>query len=209
MQPMIPHHLRAVADVIACRGSAMTLQLVCPCGCERFTVWENTDTPEQAALRAKFEAASGFPRDTMTVWAKTAKDGSQRWYRRRLGHILPERFEPAFCPPELTLQRVAVQCAKCGAETVVFDNRMHGYDGAVCGTELSPDFVPLMKQKFAKSSPARRIRVRVTCDADEAEFADLDGAGAEAMLSECFTSVEILSETAPGKYRSFFAAETA
>lgn len=209
MQPMIPHHLRAVADVIACRGSKMTMQLVCPCGCDRFTVFENTDTPQQAALRAEFEAASGFGRGVMTVWAKPAKDGSQRWYRRRFGHILPERFEPVFCPPELTLQRIAVRCAACGAETAVFDNRMHGYDGAVCGTELSPAYVPLMKQKFAKNAPARRIRVTVVCDADEADFADLDGTCSAAMLSECFTSVTVSSETAPGKYRSFFAVETA
>ena len=205
MQPMIPHHLRAVADVIACRGSEMTMQLVCPCGCASFTVWENADTPEQAALRAEFEAASGV----RTVRAKPEKNGREQRYRRQFGQILPERFALGFCPPELTLQRLAVRCAGCGAETVVFDNRMHGYDGAVCGTELSPEFVSLMKQKFAKSSPARRIRVTVVCGADAADFADLDGAGCEAMLSECFTSVSVSSETAPGKYRSFFAAETA
>lgn len=211
MHPLIPYHLRQIADVTECRGNELTLQLVCPCGCDRFTVYQNTDNPEQKQLRADYEAAAGKQeRGVMTVWSKPGRDGAQQWYMRRFGHILPERYEPVPCPPLLELQCIAVHCAECGAETVVFDNRFHGYDGAVCGTEIPADFAPLMKQRFTRDTPARHIQVWLRCDVSEEDFADIAGSGAdEALLSECFTSMCLYSRKDSEAYRCFFESENA
>ena len=104
-----------------------------------------------------------------------------------------------------------MQCAACGEETVLFDNRFHGYDGAVCGTDIPFDYEPLMKQKFARSLPERRIRMELECTVSPAEFAEItDGAaGTDALFSECFTDIHISSEDKNGKYRTFFSSETA
>lgn len=207
----VPYHLDGIAELLAAKRDTVTLGLRCACGCERFFVYENTLSPAEQAELAEYERICGAKfRHKWGVTLRTEEDGRQHTYARGLlgfPHeiMLPER--PFFAD----FARISVCCEKCGKETVLFDNRFHGYNGAVCGSDAPPDYTPLMKQKFARQNPARRIRIVLTCTVPEEEFAEIMGAesASQNLYSECFTEIAILSETAPGKYRAFFSEETA
>ncbi len=207
----IPYHLRGIAEEIRCTADTLTLQLRCGCGCERFCIYQNAPTPaEKAALQEYNAALSEIYSGGGSHFTTQDADGSLHYFKKRLmqpaeEYTLPERPEFA------GLDRIEAACAECGAETVLFDNRFHGYDGAVCGTDIPFEYEPQMKQKFARSFPQRRIRIELECTVSPAEFAEItDGAaGTEALFSECFTDINILAEDKNGKYRTFYSSETA
>lgn len=207
----IPYHLRGIAEEIKCTKETLTLQLRCQCGCERFCIFENTLTAEEKAqLRSYDEAMDAICSGYRTFYSTLDADGTVHHWKKRPLHR-PEEYIPIKPPPFAELTLLTVRCAECAAETVLFDNRYHGYDGAVCGTDIPADYTPQMKQKFTRDLPARRIRVQFECTVAEEELAEIiDGAAStEALFSECFTCITASAEAANGKYRIFFEAETA
>jgi len=207
----VPYHLEPLAEILAAKRDALTLQLRCACGCGRFFVYENTLTPAEKAELAEYERICGAKfRRKWGVTLRTEPDGRQHIYARgMLGFPveidLPERpfFADFHC--------VSVRCEQCGKETVIFDSRYHGYDGAICGTDTPPDYQPVMRQKFAGKSPARRIRIGLSCTVPPEDFAEITGTEAanSNLFSECFTEIVISAESESGRYRAFFSAETA
>ena len=138
--------------------------------------------------------------------AFTDADGSVHGRRKRLLHPMEALTLPE-CPPFAGLRRLTAQCADCGAETVLFDNRLHGYDGAVCGTDIPLDFEPQMTQKFP--APVQ-LHITLSFTVTDAELAEIcDGAaGTERFFSECFTCFTASARKADGKYCAFFEAES-
>ncbi len=204
----IPYHLRETAEIIKSTKDTLTLLLRCKCGCEKFTLWENTCTAEERAELAAYNEALR-PLGSGQISIYTDAEGRVHWAQKRhqgaVDIVLPP--EPAFA----SLKRFCVRCAECGTETVLFDSRFHGYDGAVCGTDVPADYEPLMKQKYAKREPARRIRLELECTVPPEEFAEIMGYGAatDNLYSECFTHIQIAAGTADGKFRTVLAMETA
>ena len=211
MTPAVPCHLREIAEITECRRDEITLSLRCSCGCERFLIFENTMTPAEKAEAAEYARISReMLRGVKRLSSRAGADGSVHVFAHRFLHP-PQEIA---LPPEpfaMQLSRILVRCAACGRETVLFDNRFHGYDGAVCGKEIPQDYAPVMQQKFQRSFPARRLRVRLQCSVPEAELCELAGAedAIGNLCSECFTEIVISSETADGKFRTFFSEETA
>ena len=182
----VPYHLRGIAEETACTKDTLTLQLRCPCGCKLFRIFQNTLTAEEQA-QCKPYADAVAAMTSGTGWARLAdymQTGNLRDFR------LPEK--PAFAD----LKRVSVQCTACGAETVIFDNRYHGYDGAVCGTEIPADYEPQTEQVHA----ACTVRIQLGCTVSESEFLEItDGAPfTEALFSECFTQIDISARDRDG-----------
>lgn len=207
----IPYHLRGIAEEIKCTKETLLLQLRCQCGCERFCMFENTLTAEEQAQLAPYNAAmDAIYTGGGSHYCTQDADGTVHYWKKRLLHK-PVEYTPPKPPPFAGLNLVKIRCAECAAETVLFDSRYHGYDGAVCGSEVPADYQPQMKQKFTKNLPARRIRVQLECTVTAAELAEItDGAPfAESLFSECFTEIVASAEDANGKYREFFSAETA
>ena len=206
----IPYHLRETAEIIKSTKDTLTLLLRCKCGCEKFTLWENTCTAEERAVLAEYEAQMRplMRGGRLRIYSDAA--GNVHWQKKRFLHPAEEITlppEPVFA----SLKRFCVRCAECGTETVLFDSRFHGYDGAVCGTDVPADYEPLMKQKYAKREPARRIRVELECTVPPEEFAEIMGYGAatDNLYSECFTHIQIAAGMADGKFRTVLAMETA
>jgi hypothetical protein len=177
----IPYHLRGIAEETACTKDTLTLQLRCPCGCTLFRIFQNTLTDaEQAQLQPYQDALAAITSGGYPDFAGMA-DYMKRGYLRDFH--LPEK--PAFAD----LKRITVQCTACDAASVIFDSRYHGYDGAVCGTEIPPDYEPQMVQVHF----ACTVRIQLSCTVAPAEFIEItDGMPfTEALFSECFTQIDI------------------
>lgn len=188
----IPYHLRGIAEETACTKDTLTLQLRCPCGCTLFRIFQNTLTDEEQAQLQPYTdalaaiASGGYP--DFAGMADHMKTGYLRDFH------LPER--PAFAD----LKRFTVQCTACDAAAVIFDSRYHGYDGAVCGTEIPPDYEPKMEQIRSASA----VRIQLGCTVTPAEFIEItDGMPfTEALFSECFTQIDISAAGSDGRFES-------
>lgn len=188
----VPYHLQEIAELTAVGEDSLTMQLVCPCGCGRFLLFENTYTEQERAQ--------------MRLFRQTADE----ILRSRYLYPAPEESVLPDALPIAGLHRFSVRCADCGNAALLYDNRLHGYDGAVIGREIPPAYQPPMKQRFAGRLPARQIRVCISGGIPADALADFTGAEAAnlRLLSECFTEIRIQTRGENGRYRTVFSEET-
>ena len=130
----IPHYLKDIAVIDKQKDTWVHFSIKCTCGFDKFAVYENYLNKEEKALEKPCNDAlmeiycSNIPKAT------TRDENGKLHYWRLLEPsrglaggaeeiIVPER--PCFSG----IIAIKAKCADCGKEHLLFDSRIHGYDG--------------------------------------------------------------------------------
>lgn len=207
----IPDYLAHISIHDKSKDNLTTFSLRCPCGNNTFFFYENVLTPEEKKeIRPYYDALHYlYGRDgygsrmtvdengTRHLWKLLNRDGSEK--------------EEVFLPPKpfyAGVTVIKVKCASCGQEHILFNSRIHGYDGMT--SEKEPDvlaYQPLFKQKGRQSS---RIIIKIKNDPSYEEFNSQPGlAFDEQQYSNSFSWIVIYGIDGGGKKKKLFDCETA
>lgn len=211
----IPNHLQALVHAPSERSGQLSFSLRCGCGCEAFSLLESETeyTSEQKRKKTSyFRALEEACRGAAAVSFTWDQDGTgHTWVRKfplgpKTEVFLPE--EPKFAEAQLLKAR----CAACGAETVLFDASVHGWDGRIAKANAPVSAcLPFHWRKMGqKDAPPAPVRVKIENDPTYEAFCENAGAGfSEEDYSEAFTWIQVQSRSATGKWTTRLDVETA
>ena len=157
---MIPRYLNHIAQVMNDNKNCTKMGAKCPCGCEHFKLFKKAKTESEIhrdkALNQLFkdfgkraEIQSDSSGNVFIVqknlWGKEVR-------RVAIGNSLDQGF----------WNYISIQCASCGAEYVLFDERYHGYDACVSPFRKCGDV-----DSITYHDQAMRIEIMVDYSGDE------------------------------------------
>ena len=125
----VPRHLRHIAGDTKHTSYSAEVTLRCPCGCERFRIEKSAWTEDE---RRRMEAYDKKLAKLVCGYTCRKLPNGQHQRRRNLFGLLPLRwqnFDMPEAPAYWDVQCIRVICEACGAIHVVFDSRLHGYEG--------------------------------------------------------------------------------
>ena len=172
---MIPAYLRYIAREARVKGNRTTFMLACSCGNEWFDLFRNKFTKEeQAEYDRYYEAEEKAFRGSYASMCTKDADGKLRHWRFVFPGIRIEVFPPEM-PSFANVISWYARCSKCGAEHLLFDSRMHGYDGVFCGEDENLDYVPHYVQRSTRDKVPRRIEITTENDETLEQFRENTG----------------------------------
>lgn len=203
----IPTHLRPLARVEKTGKTTTTVSLHCPCGCDRFLLYVNTYTKEEnAALKPYYDALGDLFSHHLSTC--TVDENGTKHHRR----CVNGRWEEVFLPEQpffAGISVVKIVCADCGAEHVIFDSRIHGYDAktsaAIDSRVLS--YVPHFRQKLRQDAA-----LEVKIENDESLDAFRENTGLDCGpddYADAFSWLTLYAIDREGKKRKVSDFETA
>ena len=208
---LVPEYLKELAFDEIRKGTWLTFSVKCTCGNQHFLVFKNYQTKkEQEAMKPYNDALMDFS----GCWASTCTrddDGTLHHWKlyTPLGLNGPKKEvyipEP---PPFAFVEVVKLVCDACGNEYILFDNRIHGYDGMT--SEIQADKLSYKPTFKKKCRTAVAIKVKIENDPTLEEFRENSGLDAdEATYSNGFSWIGIYVTNADGKTKKLFDFETA
>lgn len=211
----IPAYLKEIAVPLTEKGKWTTFSLKCACGCEAFFLSQNYLTKEeQKQERPYYDAldylfgscGSGF--GSMGRWFD--EQGRAHSWRLLSSDGLDGPKEDVIIPARpffSGITRITVQCAQCGAEHILFDSRLHGYDGMIqTPTPEELAYQPHMKQR--RGGPIA-IQVKVETTETPESFREVDRTDlSPADWTNAFDWI-IVYKIKDGKKTKIFEMETA
>lgn len=172
---MVPKYLRHISREIRMKGDRTTFALVCPCGNERFDLFVNkfTDT-EKMEYDRYWDAYEKTFRGSYASMCTVDEDGKLHHWKLVFPEIRIEVFPPE-TPAFSTVVSWRARCSCCGTEYLVFDNRIHGYDGVFCNDGKDLDYKPRYVQRKTRDQSPRRIEITTENDATLEQFHENTG----------------------------------
>ena len=125
----VPRHLRPIAGAVKQTVYSAEVKLRCPCGGECFHVEKSAWTEEQQRQMLEYDKKLA---KLMCGYTCRQLPNGQHQRRRELFGLIPLRwqnFDMPHAPGYWDVQCIRVICAACQAAKLVFDSRMHGYEG--------------------------------------------------------------------------------
>ena len=125
----VPRHLRRLAGEIKQTAYSVEMRLRCPCGCECFRVEKNAWTEAEKRAMEAHEAAL---KKVICGYSFRRLPNGRFQHRRNLFGLIPLRwkyFDMPQAPGYWDVQCIRVICEACQMTHVVFDSRLHGYEG--------------------------------------------------------------------------------
>lgn len=180
----IPSHLQQIAVEDRDR-----LRLQCHCGCESFLLYRNAYSPDEQAVLDAYHRECSRLLGHGAIYGTSDADGTVHTYRRRFGFFRQEIILPQ-SPCFADIAVIEAVCANCGAEHLLFDNRMHGCDASAEDKTTSYEvtlYRPLLQKPHI-------VWIQLEWDDDPEDFGWIGIA---------------VSSSAKGRRRWVFEAETA
>lgn len=202
----VPRQLRLIAGLVKQTAYSAEITLRCPCGCEKFHVERSAWTREERQQMEVYEKALkklilGY------TWRKLPDGQFQR--RRELFGLIPLRrqnFDMLQAPSYWDVQCMRVICAACSKAHVVFDSRLHGYEGwAAEWPEATMSWQPRWKRT---TQNAGSVTVLVE-NRDFEVFLEENPTLMPEDCSDLYENISIRYKTTDGKAREVFSRETA
>ena len=161
----VPHYLKNNSKIIKHNKSNIQLSFICDCGCDTFSLYENDYTIEESKIIHSYEEE--FSKIFKGSWDYTiTRDDNGKLHHWRLYTPLGlYGFKKEVFPPQepffAFIKIVKVKCSHCQKEHILFDNRIHGYDGVFNkNTEDIMNYHSLFKQKYDNV----RIEIKIEND---------------------------------------------
>ena len=213
MSVPIPHYLEDLAVLEGRQNAWVQFSVKCTCGGDKFFVYENCLSREEKALEKPYVDAlieiysSNIPK--ATTWDENGKKHYWRLLEPEKGldgaHeeiVVPER--PFFSG----IVVIKVKCADCGKEHLLFDSRIHGYDGMTNEeTEETIGYEPIFRLK-CKDIVSLVLKVE-NHESFEEFKEDGDLGFTQEQYSDSFTWILIYKIDKKGKKTKIFDFETA
>lgn len=128
----VPEYLSYIAVFINNKKDCVNFSIQCPCGCNTFFVYENELTKEEKKEAKPFYDAMLYlhGNDGYGCSITVDENGTRHFWKL----LSPDKSkkEEVHIPPKPLYAGIVVikaKCENCGREHILFDNRIHGYDG--------------------------------------------------------------------------------
>ncbi len=202
----VPRHLRHLAGEVRQTSYSTEVKLCCPCGCERFRIEKSAWTADEQRRMEAYEAA--LKKLVLGYTCRRLPDG-QHQRRRNLFGMIPLRwqnFDMPEAPGYWDVQCIRVICEACQAVHMVFDSRLHGYEGwAAEWPEDTRTWQPNWR-RAAQSTGIVTVRVE---SRDFDVFLEESPELTPEDCSDLYENISIRYTADNGKSREVFSRETA
>lgn len=208
----IPAYIRAISQFIKAKENLTFFSVSCPCGCNRFYIYQNALTPEEkTAMKPWADAALDLYGGKYGAGSTVDENGIRHKWKllsplglkgEKIEIVLPEK--PYFSG----ISVIKAVCEKCGEEFVLFDSRSHGYDGKTeKSSDLEISFCPHFKQKVKEPVS---IEIKIENEISLEEFIQNTGLQySEDEYSDAFSWIVIYASGQQEKKKKIFDYETA
>lgn len=203
----IPNYLKHLAVSEKQKHTWTYFSIQCPCGCDTFTIYENYLNKEEKALEKPYcDALTEMYAIHAPRMTTCDENGVQHIWRLLEDGSRKEIIVPA--PPFFSgITVIKIKCAACGKEHLIFDSRIHGYDG-MTGKHAQETlaYEPHFKLK-CKNAVSLQIKVEndETCE----EFLNLTSLDfSEKQYADSFGWIIIYKIDEKGKKTKIFDWET-
>ena len=213
MSVPIPNYLKDIAVLEKQKETWVHFAVKCTCGCNKFLVFQNYFNREEKLMEKPYNDAlmqiycSNYARTTTKD-----EDGKVHYWRLyEPSKGLEGKHEEIIVPERPVFSGIAVikiKCADCGREYVIFDSRIHGYDG-MTGEEdkEAMGYVPHFKLKCKE---AVSLSIKIENDESFDEFQENTDLGfTEEQYSDAFGWILVYKVDENGKKVKIFDWETA
>ena len=133
MSVPIPHYLTDLAVLEKQTDTRTSFSIRCTCGCNQFFVYENHFSKGELAAIKPYCEAMAEVHSGQNVTMTRDENGSCHYWRllepQKGSEGTREEILVPRCPFFAGITVVKALCASCSKEHVVFDSRIHGYDG--------------------------------------------------------------------------------
>lgn len=208
----VPEYLKELACDESRKGTWLTFSVKCTCGNRHFIVSQNYQTKQEQEQMKLYNVA--LQKVMSSIWATACtrdEDGTLHYWKlyTPLGLKGPKKevFIPE-APPFAFIEAIKILCSSCGKEYLLFDNRIHGYDGLFSENQAEKLAYHLSFRE--KCQTAVTISVKIENDLTLEEFRENSGLDAdEVAYSNGFGRIGIYVTNSKGKTKKLFDYETA
>ena len=212
MSVPIPNYLKHIAVFDKFKSNWTYFSIKCTCGCDRFEVYESCLNKEEKALEKPYVDAllEWYGWENKSKCVTKDEDGTfHRWRLYEPSKGLQGKHEEIIIPERPFFSGIVVikvKCAECGKEHIIFDNRLHGYDG-MTGEETKEalEYEPHFKRKC---KDIVSLCIKIENDESFEEFQE-DLGFTEEQYSDAFSWITIYKVNALGKKTQIFDWECA
>ena len=206
----VPKYLEKISKINKSHNKKgwLYLDVVCPCGCNNFSVYENEiektkEELEYEKQRAKFEIRHPFSCEYGTL-----KDGKDYVYKSYLFGLFIDKVEiKNFDCTKI----IKIKCLNCEKEYILFDSRFNGYDSTFEEDKYKDIQYKFKEKSFKKSkNEINNIVISIENDPSIEEFKENSGLENVTLdeYSNSFGWIEITGQTVDGKKKEIFSCET-
>ena len=210
----LPDHLKGIVFLEKDKGNAVTVSLkCCRCNCNSFFLHENYPTKEEKALLKPYREAlhNWYPKPKDGFPGQMTRDENGVWHYWKILSADGLKREEVFIPkqpPFATVNVIKAICSECQQEYILFDSRLHGYDGIV--SEHSEEELEYSPHYRLKNQNALKILLVVENDATLDTFVSNTGIELnEQDYSNAYSWIAIYGIDDSGKKKKLFDFETA
>ncbi|MBQ8742201.1 MAG: hypothetical protein IJZ03_09125 [Clostridia bacterium] len=211
----IPRYIRHIAKLQKQQKTWTHFGICCTCGCEKFLVYQNYMNKEEMLLeKPYYDALHEMFSGGLSTCTRDEDGTLHHWklyeqYEPGKGFV--RRREEVFLPDRPYFSGIVViksKCIKCEKEYLLFDSRMHGYDGMTNEKDQATiEYEPHFKLKCKE---AVSLEVKVENDESLEKFQDNTDLGfTEEQFSDAFSWIIIYRINNNGKKAKIFDWETA
>ena len=137
------------------------------------------------------------------------EDGTLHHWKFYTPFIKKEVFLPEK-PTFAGVMSMQTECSECGRMHVIFDNRIHGYDGVFCSESADLTYVPYYKKRETRDKLPRKIEIVTENDETIEAFRENTGIECdEAAYSNAFGWICVYAIDEKGKKSKILDFETA
>lgn len=134
---MIPSYLNAVAIVMNDDKNCTKMSTMCICGCKNFKLFMKTKTEEEIQRDKAFDKL--FKEFGKRAEVQSDSSGNTFIVQKNFWGKVVKRVLLCNEQEQIFWNYISIQCASCGNEYVLFDERFHGYDACVSPCQKSSD----------------------------------------------------------------------
>ena len=208
----IPKYLRHIAKLIKQQKTWTCFGICCTCGCKDFFIYQNYLNKEEMLLEKPYYDALTEMFSAGASMCTQDEDGTlHHWKLYEPSKGLKGKHEEMFLPDRPYFSGIVVikiRCPKCGKEYLIFDSRIHGYDGMTSKKDQATmEYEPHFKLKCKE---AVALEVKIENDKSLEDFQDnTDLDFTEEQYSDAFSWIIIYRINNNGKKAKIFDWESA
>lgn len=199
-----PEYIKKYAIGEKQKGTRLSFNLNCSCGCERFLVYKNSYTDEEKMIINEYEEK--FPKTGWhTIYGGIDSNGKHYAYIKILG-IFKKYLSFPKIPIFMNISVLKIICSRCSNEITLFDSRFHGYEGAISTDIEAKKYIPHLK---LVNNKVYSVNIEIENEIDLKSFNEATGDEySREFYSNAFGWIRISGFDENGKKKIFLDIET-
>jgi hypothetical protein len=152
---MIPSYLNHIAQVMNDDKNGAKMGVMCPCGSKHFKLFTKAKSEHEIQRDKGLDQL--FKEFGKRAEVQSDSNGNTFIVQKNFWGKEVKRVAICNAPEQTFWTYISTQCAFCGAEYVLFDERFHGYDACVSPCQKCGDVVSI-------TYPDQAMRIEIMVD---------------------------------------------